>query len=108
VNIVENQGLRYYRSAMWPDVKHGIFTRHGGVSPAPWASLNLGGTVGDEPAAVRQNHEKMYAALGVNSARTMTTWQVHSADVIVATNPVRGRRWLARRMASSPISRTRR
>jgi polyphenol oxidase len=95
LKAVEHQGLRYYQSEMWTHLKHGIFTRHGGVSPAPWASLNLGGTVGDEPLAVRQNHERIYAALGVNSSRTVTTWQVHSADVVVAMNPVRGRRWLA-------------
>jgi len=28
-------------------LKHGIFSRHGGISPFPWQSLNLGGTVGD-------------------------------------------------------------
>ena len=30
---------------------------------APFASLNLGGNIGDDPAAVRTNHERMYAAL---------------------------------------------
>ena len=32
-------------------VQHAVFTRQGGVSPAPWAELNVGGTVGDEPDA---------------------------------------------------------
>jgi YfiH family protein len=37
----------------------------------------------------------MYAALGVDDARACSVWQVHSADVILADGPVRGRRWLA-------------
>lgn len=87
--------LVYYQFSLWPDLKHGIFTRHGGVSVAPWASLNLGGNVGDDPAAVRQNHDRMYAALRLDSSRACTVWQVHSADTVLANGPVRGRRWLA-------------
>jgi hypothetical protein len=37
----------------------------------------------------------MYAALGVRDSRACTVWQVHSADVVLANAPVRGRRWLA-------------
>lgn len=88
------QQMRYYYGKI--DVPHGVFTRHGGVSSAPFDSLNLGGTVGDEPAAVRQNHERIYQALGVNSGRAVTTWQVHGADVVIATQPLQHRRWLAR------------
>lgn len=87
-------GLAYYRFGCWPTLKHGIFTRLGGSSQSPWASLNLGGNVGDDPAAVRQNHERMYAALGLNESRACTVWQVHSADTIIANHPIRGRRWL--------------
>lgn len=76
-------------------MKHGIFTRHGGESPAPWASLNLGGNVGDDPKAVRHNHEKMYATLGVRDDLACSVWQVHSADVVIANRPVSNRRWLA-------------
>ena len=91
---VEAQGLAWYQFASLP-VRHGVFTRHGGVSAAPWASLNLGGNVGDDPLAVRENHQRMYAALGVDDGRVCTVWQVHSADVVYAAGPVPGRRWLA-------------
>ncbi len=80
---------------MWPGLKHGIFTRQGGVSESPWASLNLGGNVGDDVAAVRQNHELMYSALSVDYSRACTVWQVHSADTVIVHGPVYGRRWLA-------------
>ena len=63
--------------------------------PRALGSLNLGGTVGDDLAAVRHNHELMYAALGLNESRACTVWQVHSADAVLANGPVRGRRWLA-------------
>jgi YfiH family protein len=91
---VEHEGLVYYQFEMWPDLKHGIFTRKGGVSQSPWASLNVGGNVGDDPGAVRANHVRMYNALGVNGDRACTVWQVHSADVVLVNGPVRGRRWL--------------
>jgi polyphenol oxidase len=92
---VTHQALVYYRFALWPEVTHGIFTRQGGVSAGPWASLNVGGTVGDDVEAVRHNHELMYAALNVNRARACTVWQVHGADTVIVDRPVQGRRWVA-------------
>lgn len=86
--------LRYYRTSL--SVVHGIFTRHGGVSSAPFASLNLGSTVGDDPQAVRENHRLVYEALGVDAQRACTTWLIHSADVVAATGPHPERGWLAR------------
>lgn len=90
-----HDGLVFYQFEQWSTLKHGVFTRHGGTSAAPWSSLNLGGNVGDDPKHVRRNHEKMYAALRGRDDRACSVWQVHSADVILATGPVRGRRWLA-------------
>lgn len=92
---IETEGLAYYRAVGWAGVKHGIFTRHGGSSRAPFYSLNLGGNVGDDPKAVRSNHERMYAALGVDDAKACSVWQVHSNHVVMANKPVQGRRWLA-------------
>lgn len=89
-------GLVYYQFEMWKDVTHGIFTRQGGVSSEPFASLNLGGNVGDDPQAVRSNHERMYAALGVDEACVCSVWQIHSADVIIANEPVPGQRWITK------------
>lgn len=94
MELIAQDGLEYYRFANWRQLKHGVFTRKGGVSAAPFTSLNLGGNVGDDPRAVRHNHEKMYAALDLDEARVCSVWQVHSADVVIADAPVRGRRWL--------------
>lgn len=92
----EHNGLRWLEFAGFKGlpVKHGIFTRHGGVSKAPFAALNLGGNVGDDPAAVAENHQRMYAALGLNRDRGCTVWQVHSADVLLVSGPASNRRWL--------------
>lgn len=92
---VEQEGLVYYEFEMWPDLRHGIFTRHGGISAAPWAALNLGGNVGDSAEAVRHNHGLMYETLKLNQTKACTVWQVHSADTIIANKPVHERRWLA-------------
>ncbi len=94
MNRVTRDGLVYYQFESWRGVTHGVFTRQGGVSVEPFASLNLGGNVGDDPQAVRCNHERMYAALGVDETRVSSVWQVHSAEVILANEPVPGQRWI--------------
>jgi YfiH family protein len=46
-----------------PFVTHGVFTRLGGVSEAPYASLNAGPQTTDEPVRVATNHARIAAAL---------------------------------------------
>src|SRR5690606_10341376 len=61
--------------------------RAGGVSTAPYDTLNLGGAVGDDPAAVRDNRRRAAAALGVDPGRVVFMRQVHGADVAFADSP---------------------
>lgn len=68
-------------------VDQGIFTRRGGVSRAPWASLNVGGGIGDDPEAVAENRRRVLAALGRPTDSTYDVWQVHSARVLHAVEP---------------------
>lgn len=58
--------------------------RGGGVSAAPYASLDLAQHVGDEPAAVNENRRLLLGALGVDaySDALATAEQVHG-DVLV-------------------------
>ena len=65
---------------------HGVFTRLGGVSRGDFASLNVGHTVGDDPAAVEVNHQTLYRALGVPAEAVVTVRQIHS-DRVVAVSP---------------------
>ena len=44
---------------------HGFSTRLGGVSPAPWDSLNLGANRGDAPERVAENFRRFCSAAGV-------------------------------------------
>jgi len=66
---------------------HAAFTRCGGLSPEPWASLNVGGTVGDEGGRVRQNRQRSFQALGLPFESLYDVWQVHSKDVVRAVAP---------------------
>ena len=84
---IEQFGLSYYRNEAWRTISHGIFTRHGGVSGAQWASLNVGGNNGDDSEAVKENHKRMFRAANVNESRAATTWLVHSTETIVVDEP---------------------
>lgn len=80
----EKHGLVFYQFSHLADdlpVEHGIFTRLGGVSASPFAELNLGHTVGDDPLTVAENHRRVYAALGARSSEVVTAWQVHGRRV---------------------------
>ncbi|MEX3107311.1 peptidoglycan editing factor PgeF [Streptomyces sp. ST1015] len=67
---------------------HFAFTdRWGGVSAAPYEELNLGGAVGDDPAAVLANRELAAKSLGLDPASVVWMNQVHGADADVVTEP---------------------
>ncbi len=68
-------------------VRHGIYSRKGGVSPHPWESLNLGGTVGDERVHVIENRRRVFAHAGLPVESIYDVWQVHSADVVYTRSP---------------------
>ena len=84
--FIQNNSLRYYQFDSL-QVRHGIFTRQGGVSPEPWGSLNVGGTVGDDLARVKENRLLAFHAMGCKPESIFDVWQVHSADVVCAQAP---------------------
>ncbi|SEL73764.1 polyphenol oxidase family protein [Streptacidiphilus jiangxiensis] len=71
------------------DLGHGVhaaFTdRWGGVSAEPYAELNLGGAVGDDPTAVRENRRLAANALGIDPADVVWMNQVHGAEGFIAS-----------------------
>lgn len=94
---IETGGPVYYQFEQWADqpyLRHGIFTRLGGVSDAPWSSLNVGALVGDDPAAVERNAALMFDSLEVDAARACTVWQVHGNKVVYATQRPDDRKWI--------------
>jgi YfiH family protein len=86
--ISERGGVPLLQWPAWlrEGAPHGITTRHGGVSRAPFASLNLGDHVGDAPGAVAANRAKLGAALGDMRRPRVFARQVHGGTVHVARN----------------------
>ena len=70
-----------------PGIRHAFFTRAGGVSSGIYAGLNGGLGSKDEPEHVQENRRRMAAVLEVPVEKLLTLHQVHSPDVIVATEP---------------------
>lgn len=68
-------------------IKHGIFTRKGGVSPKPWDTLNLGGTVGDQRERVIENRRRIFDLFDRPVESVFDVWQVHSTEVVCADAP---------------------
>lgn len=68
-------------------VSAGVSTRHGGVSGAPYDTLNLGRHVGDDSSSVEENRRRFCAALDADPAWLATAGQVHSATVRVIDAP---------------------
>lgn len=68
-------------------IRHGFFTREGGVSNGIYASLNGGVGSNDQSASVTENRARMATALSVKPDHLITAYQIHSPDVIVAETP---------------------
>jgi YfiH family protein len=84
----DNAGLVTYRFESLPTegLSHAVFTRLGGVSQGPFATLNVGHTVGDDPAAVAQNHARIYAHLHLDARQVVTPHQVHGNHVALVSD----------------------
>ena len=77
----EENGLLIKTSTVLSGVRHGFSTRTGGVSPAPWDSLNLGIGRGDDMDRVRENYRRFCAVLGTDEHRAVLSKQVHEDNV---------------------------
>jgi YfiH family protein len=60
---------------------HAVFTRLGGVSRGPFATLNVGRSVGDDEAAVNENHARIYAHMNLDAESVASSYQVHGNRV---------------------------
>jgi YfiH family protein len=66
-----------------PAVRHGFFTRAGGVSEGPFASLNCGFGSGDDLEKVAENRRRAVAEAVGDGAILVTGHQSHTADAVV-------------------------
>jgi YfiH family protein len=87
--MVTPDKMRICASSLWAieGVRHGFFTRQGGVSGGVYASLNCGPGSGDEAANVTENRARVAEILGVEPDRLLSVSQQHSADAVTAKKP---------------------
>lgn len=87
--VREKNGLRYYQFESFCEmgIKHGFFTRLGGVSPEPFASLNMATTGGDSAENVIENLTRMFSVFGLDLKTRYDGWQHHGTTVIATDVP---------------------
>ncbi len=68
-------------------VSHGFFTRRGGVSSGPYASLNCSLSSGDDPEHVAANRARVAARLDLAPDRLLGLSQVHGNEVALVHQP---------------------
>jgi YfiH family protein len=68
-------------------LRHGFFTRRGGASSGVFAGLNCGTGSTDQREIVAINRARVAEALEISADRLVGVHQVHSATVVVVTEP---------------------
>lgn len=71
-------------------VLHGFSSRQGGVSKPPFGTLNLGMSVGDDPAAVQENRHRFFGTFGIDPDRVVRARQVHGDGILRVDEALEG------------------
>ncbi|MGE3954090.1 MAG: peptidoglycan editing factor PgeF [Parachlamydiales bacterium] len=82
----EKGGLKWLTYEVFnecPELVAATFSRHGGVSKAPYDTLNVGDAVGDDPKSVSQNIARVRQAMGLS--KLIGSEQVHKTAVTTVT-----------------------
>lgn len=66
-------------------------TRMGGVSRGRYAGMNMSFTNGDDPAAVRENYNRLFAELGLDPERAVLSHQTHTDNIMIVTDADAGK-----------------
>ncbi len=83
----------YLQASLLSDIKgmrHGFFTRQGGVSQGDFATLNVGREIGDLDDCVQENRRRISQSLGFDEKKLVIIRQRHTPDVIVVDRPFEG------------------
>jgi len=84
----QNDGITWLQFNIFKNfdglITHGIFTRKGGVSQGPFATLNAGPTVGDDPVALTENYTRIRATLP-GHPRLVSAIPAQHTDIIEVT-----------------------
>ena len=81
ITLHREAGLTVLRSELLAPLPHGFSTRPGGVSPAPWDSLNLGPSRGDALENVWENYHRFCAVLGTEPEQAVLSQQTHTTNL---------------------------
>lgn len=87
MKLARQDNIPFLQFESWPNgrLQHAVFTRQGGVSPAPFHSLNLSLSVADSEANVYANRAKVYGLYGRSSQTVVHAHLVHGHDVARVT-----------------------
>lgn len=70
-----------------PSIRHGFFTRQGGVSTGLYDSMNCGFGSGDSADAVAENRARCMRKIGLEGRNLVTCYQVHSPTAVTVDAP---------------------
>ncbi len=70
-----------------PNIRHGFFTRRGGVSQGLYESLNCGFGSGDRHQAVAENRARVAGTFDLDAGQLITARQTHSSLAVATTAP---------------------
>ncbi|MGI6851966.1 peptidoglycan editing factor PgeF [Mesorhizobium sp. 1B3] len=73
-------------------IRHGFFTRAGGVSDGIYRGLNTGIGSNDDPQKVRENRHRVAEWMGVAPDALLSVYQIHSPDVLIVREKFTGER----------------
>ncbi|MEL6275579.1 MAG: polyphenol oxidase family protein, partial [Bacteroidota bacterium] len=75
-------------ATQFPKLIVGQSTRLGGVSPAPYTSLNLGTHTQDTPSNVEANRQLLAERIGISTTSWAGGYQIHGAEIMVINGPM--------------------
>ena len=93
MKVIEHDNLHYFRFEGLPQngvASHAVFSRRGGVSVAPFDSLNMSLSVPDERDRVYANRRRVYGLYGRDTDSVVHAHLVHGADVARVTQADNG------------------
>jgi polyphenol oxidase len=73
--------------AALPGIRHGFFTRQGGISAGIYGALNCGLGSHDDRARVIENRNRVARHLGATDGQVVTVYQIHSATALAIDRP---------------------
>lgn len=73
-------------------IRHGYFTRLGGISEGIYEGLNTGIGSNDDPEKVRENRRRVAQWMGVAPDALLSVYQIHSPDVLILREKFTGER----------------